>query len=523
MQIASFVSQPTKLQSADTALFEKARWALRQRLRKQMNQLIASFFEEVDDFIFAAGKQGQLSENCDYLGVMREVRAKQILFEEEFLDSISKNLKHVRNECGSTVSPSTNNLESHVIFESMEVELAIEAMNRKASKFYHPFLTQIESLNAAVKDEKRQILMTGKSLIHSVLSGFAEAQIVISIDLDVRLLFMKLFEQHFLMNMEKLFLDIISIFNNVENRQFVERLYSSSSSFHVPVANSCTSDVDSKNLTGVKNDTAKFDSKTVEASVAEVFRSVRSSQEVPAFVDEMLESHWRMVMLLIGLNKGVSSLEWQEAAHVLQLVFLGCSGKVEMDRYDESLLIDKLQQGLRLLRIAPALLEDFITALGNFFLDTYRAGSDNESGAECDIPIEPEATVSPSGASILDAEDLDEIAQLINGEPIGRDSTDSEQAALLTDCLSTVDQISACCYCKVTISDTTQECLITRSGSGPFSYIITNSGSEENTRKLVITRSRLGLAVSMRNGELCLVENPCAKSSYNVTVLESKA
>jgi hypothetical protein len=71
MTIVPIVNQATKQQSADTALIEKASWALRQRLRKQMDQLSSSFFDDVDDFIFEAGKKGQFTEGSDYLCAMR--------------------------------------------------------------------------------------------------------------------------------------------------------------------------------------------------------------------------------------------------------------------------------------------------------------------------------------------------------------------------------------------------------------------------------------------------------------------
>jgi hypothetical protein len=45
-----------------------------------------------------------------------------------------------------------------------------------------------------------------------MLLGFVEAQDTIKINLEIRLVFMKLFEQHFLMKMEKFSLDSISIF-----------------------------------------------------------------------------------------------------------------------------------------------------------------------------------------------------------------------------------------------------------------------------------------------------------------------
>ena len=76
MSIVSKVNQATKLQSANTQQIEKAGWALRQRLRKPMNQLSSSFFDEVDDFVFEAGNKGQFTSGGDYLSVMREIRAK---------------------------------------------------------------------------------------------------------------------------------------------------------------------------------------------------------------------------------------------------------------------------------------------------------------------------------------------------------------------------------------------------------------------------------------------------------------
>lgn len=85
MLIASILNQASELQSVDVVLVEKASWGLRQRLRKQMNQLTGCFFDEVDDFIFVSVQQGQFSSNDDYFGSMRELRAKQILLGKYFL------------------------------------------------------------------------------------------------------------------------------------------------------------------------------------------------------------------------------------------------------------------------------------------------------------------------------------------------------------------------------------------------------------------------------------------------------
>lgn len=525
MSIVSIVNEDSKLQSADTAQIEKAGWALRQRLRKQMNQLTGSFFDEVDDFIFEAGKKGQFTAGSDHLGAMREIRAKQVLFEETFLDTASNNMERDGSQFDYAAAQSRQNSESPVIFEGMEIELAVGTMARKANKFYSPYIKQIESLISAIEAKKEKHLIRGNTLVSSVLLGFVEAQDAVKINLEIRLVFMKLFEQHFLMKMEKLFLDCISILNNIDSKQFVDRLHSSSSSFHVPVAKSCSADKVAEQNCATDFQPLKPDSRAVESSVSEALQVVRSSTGVPEFVQQMAEEHWRMVLLLIGLNKGVSSIEWQEAEHVLQLLVLCSAGQMQANEFDESLLVEKISQGLRLLRIPTAAEERFINALKNHLsgkvtslLPTLR-----ESAVESGIRIAPEASVSPSGESILNADDLNEIAQLINGEPVNDDYAESEERAQLLDCLSSVDSMSACSSVQMLIKGRLHDCIVTRSGAADDVFIITNSGSNASSRKIAITRSRLGLAISLRRSEIILLEGAIKPAACNVTVFERKS
>ncbi|MEX0963652.1 MAG: DUF1631 family protein [Pseudohongiellaceae bacterium] len=525
MSIVSILDQATKLKSVDIALVEKAAWALRQRLRKQMNQLTGSFFDEVDDFVFEAGKQGQLADGSDYLGAMREIRAKQVLFEESFLDTASKNLQQGSAIFDSSSAQLMHNTQSPVIFESMEIELAIATMARKANKYYLPYIKQIDSLGSVIKTRSNKQLISGHSLVSSVLLGFVEAQSVINIGLEIRLVFMKLFEQHFLMKIEKLFLDSISILNNIENPQFVERLYSSSSSFHMPVASSCTPPKVTQHSSMLDLQEPKPGSKAVESSVSEALQVVRLSVGVPKFVVQMAEEHWRMVLLLIGLNKGVSSLEWQEAEHVLQLLVLCSAGQLETDQFDQSLLVEKLSQGLRLLRLSIADEERFISALKIHLSESGETASSRSKGANTGShsPIEPEATVSPSGENILDADDLNEIAKLINGEAINDDYADSEENAQLLDCLSSVDRMSSCCSAQMFIKSKPHDCVVTRSGPQGNVFVITSVGSDAATRKIAITRSRLGLAISIRRGEIALAADAVKAAVCNITVFEKKS
>ena len=87
------VNQATKHPFADTEQIEKAGWALKQRLRKRMNHLSGSFFDKVKNFVFEAGQKGQFTAASDYLSTMREIRAKQVVFEETFLEAAANNMK----------------------------------------------------------------------------------------------------------------------------------------------------------------------------------------------------------------------------------------------------------------------------------------------------------------------------------------------------------------------------------------------------------------------------------------------
>ena len=205
-----------------------------------MNQLSSSFFDEVDDFVFAAGNKGQFTSGGDYLSAMREIRAKQVLFAETFLDTAGNNMERGNSQFDYSTAQSRQDSDSPVIFESMEIEFAASTMARKATQYYSPYIKQIESLFCAIEAKKEKHLIRGNTLVSSVLLGVVEAQDAIKINLEIRLVFMKLFEQHFLMKMGKLFLDSISILNNIDNKQFVDCLYSSSSFFYMPVSSSCT-------------------------------------------------------------------------------------------------------------------------------------------------------------------------------------------------------------------------------------------------------------------------------------------
>lgn len=216
----------------DTVLIEKVRWSIRQRLRKQMKSLSADLFEAVDDFLFDSGQQGQIGESGNYLTAMRELRSKQLMFEEALLDQCMQTLKtsyRVGSDSVSLIAQINQNHRDDI--EQAEVDLALQSMHRKTNKQYTQIFRQIDAIQQSTGFVDSAKIIDGRVLLESTLLAFKQAHLQVSLPLDIRIVFLKLFEQHFLMKMEKLFLDIVSILKNLHKKEFVEKLYSSSSSF----------------------------------------------------------------------------------------------------------------------------------------------------------------------------------------------------------------------------------------------------------------------------------------------------
>jgi hypothetical protein len=76
---------------------------------------------------------------------MREIRAKQVLFAKTFLDTAGNNMERRNSQFDYSTAQSRQDSDSPVIFECMEIELAVSTMERKATQYYSPYIKQIES------------------------------------------------------------------------------------------------------------------------------------------------------------------------------------------------------------------------------------------------------------------------------------------------------------------------------------------------------------------------------------------
>jgi len=216
MTPTSIMENLSSLPQSEPLSVAALRLSLRRSLQPQLQQLCTDFFDEVDDFLFASGPQGQFAGDCVYLKAMRELRAKQRLFEETLQRVWFRSLQSGDSRT-SSAGDGRRLTRSDAVFEKVEIDLALQAMQRKATKFYLPFIRQIDEMNEKTRSSPDQQVIAGHTLIESTLDAFSQAQTVFALDLDIRLIFIKLFEQKILMKMENLFLDIISTLKNVND------------------------------------------------------------------------------------------------------------------------------------------------------------------------------------------------------------------------------------------------------------------------------------------------------------------
>ena len=179
----------------DSVLIEKVRWSIRQRLRKQMKSLSADLFEAVDDFLFSSGQQGQIGESGNYLTAMRELRTKQKAFEESLLDLCMSTLKTSYRQGNNSVSLIAElGGENRDSSEEIEVDLALQSMHRKAMKLYTPVMRQIDSIQQSSGFIDKDSIFDARILLESTLAAFRQVHTQLLLPLDIRIVFLKLFE-----------------------------------------------------------------------------------------------------------------------------------------------------------------------------------------------------------------------------------------------------------------------------------------------------------------------------------------
>ena len=515
----AFTSEFKKVSSAgnsDHIALEKVRWAIRQRIRKQLTQLSAELFDTADDFLFSGAQNGQLGENCNSLSAMRELRAKQKIFEELLFDATLGEIKAAYREQSALADELDEALESSspTGFENIEIDIALQRMEAKALKIYQPFINQLKSLQPSTQESPACDIFNAEGLLKALLGAFGKANVVFSVPLEVRIVFSKLFEQHVLLKLEKVFLDTINIVANHRDEQFVDKLDTTSSRFRTSIGSKNKASAEQLKRSTLIAGRGAQKAQLVEAAADEFIAELFSAFELPEFVEQLVRTKWRGVLFVIGVNRGCASSEWEEAKHTAEQLSLWICEKTQLSQEEFGVLTVRLQQGLGLIQATADEQDKFLLALQEAF-NSRSAADQLQIDALAEQPGDSalgktrllddaahdaahnEASISPAGESILDERDLDELAKLLGGA-----SSESEAVMPqpdLNNLINEVDSLAERSDIKFLIDGRMRDCTLTRNKMNPELYTV-----RTNDTSFPVNRSKIGLAVALRDGALQL-------------------
>jgi len=489
---------------------DKIRWSLRQRLCEHMRRLNADLFDELDDFLFSSVQPEELAEGSTQLRVIREFRNKKQVFEEKFLASINAALQ-------STLVPArgvgplagVEVAAGGSAYEKMEVDLALERMQRKAFKFYAGRIKQLAACGEPEAPTAADCLIPENRdiLIGNTLRALAQAHNVFRVSLESRLIFLKLFERHFLLEMDRLYQDVISIVSNQDNQQFVARLYASSTSIYRKRTKSQIRSSAQQAGQQIADEDPPA-SEQVAEKVQQLVDAWCRQEGVPGFVANMLRGEWSNVLLLAGLNKGVETSEWSEARKTAEslLQWLSATDQAGSQSIDLEELRERLRDGFALTHKDPQAQSEFFKALSDhagFRAELAREVTSvaEESGTR--PPVRQSAVsfvaVSEAGRKILDNNDLDDFIALLSDEQEQAIAEVEEEAISMDYYLNMVDTMADDAAAQITQNGHSQPCRIQKSSAIDNSYQVIDEQGQ-----VLLTRGRVGLAVSLRSGEVRL-------------------
>jgi hypothetical protein len=497
-----------------------------QRLRDRMESLSADLFDALDDFLFCGAQPEELGQGSSQLNLIREYRNKKRLFEQQFLGFVGSALQ-VDSESGNAdktvCAPSNFDDNSSSAYEKMEIDLALERMQRKALKHC---AAHIESPGRTDLDGEQNgaALISSENLgvlVNTTLHALALSHWVFRVSLENRLVFLKLFEKHFLLQMGQLFHQVPNFSEYNGNPGQAERPGLSA----VSILERDQQNGPGQTETGSagQSNGGRHGSAGKLAAQIDVLVDGWCGQSNPGeAVVSMIRDDWRVVMYLVGLNKGLDSNEWREAVQTIEsLLRRIAEDSVSVGNQSESdALREKLQQGFDLIQKPAAEQRDFFSALegllgrkvketGDESTSLISRESDHIAGESKPSKF---AAVSEAGRRILDYDDLDDFVALLSDDQEQAIAELDEEAISMDYYLSMVDSMIDGSPAELKSPDIAGSCRIEKSTSIDDSYRVLDQNG-----RVLLTRGRIGLAVSLRAGEIRLEGQQDFKSSQDGT------
>jgi len=512
MASVTTIHQKTRIEPGSNKSGAMLRDSVRMRTRQHLSKLSTDFFDAADDYLFASGGNASFADNSIYFNAMRELRTKQNLFDEAFIEIAAAMLFSLPNDSEAAGADSSRHLvDRHAeVFEMLEIDLALQAMRRKAEKLYASFNQPLDALSTRFQFLSGNNTPFRFALTHATLWSFGEAQRVFALPLDIRLIVIKLFEQHFLLKLESVFVDAIATMKQVIATLDLNQNRGASAALNS--TQNAGGAAPSASLTDASHSTdSNPGSHAIDMAVDDAVTRLCAVPGTPVVIVDMIQTKWRAVLFLIGLNRGCAGYDWQEAMVAAQILVACAAGQRMISPAGLAELLEKLRKGLGLVQMPESEQEQLLQEVGKTLQERIADGLESAS----ELNLTTEASISPAGMQILNQDDLDEIADLLGAGSESMDQADSNIEKELLDCLPDIDSLQKEIAIEYKIDGSFQTCSLQKNVSKPGMFNITDRHA-----KNTITRSRLGLAISLHAGELKLPGTGKALQDSQKTLIE---
>jgi len=529
---------------------EKIRCALSVQICGQLQQLNTELFDKIDDSLFSSSSSAQVGDRYGYLKAIREFRNKKVLFEETLLGSLrielesilylADNPKLADNPESSIVKSSELDSENEpskfiealetkeTVFERMEIDLALNGMQRRALRLYAPLTGQLNGIfdgelcfGSPNLDENEDYLVC------AVARALDSSRGVLSVPVDLKLIFIKHFELSLVMKMEMVYLGLINVLKNQSDTEFMEQFCSSVELVqkgHNALSNSDEDQLQSNESIRDSKNSLEIVRQSAQAAI----KDLCGKTKIPLFMEKMVKNDWQNVMVLTGLNQGVESDQWKEAIQVVKSLFeflLGSNDKTPNNEFSNELK-NQIKQGFALIQLSESEQSEFFNSIeddtvipqeARTVLDTSLTASHITQGEKSEVKV----AISKAGRKILDDDDLDDIVALLSDDPGQKKQKEKDETDDSLSCyLDMIDGLRDGEEIEFVNGGKVQKCKIEKSVTGDNSFKVTDRAG-----KVLLARSRVGLALSAKAGELRISGNSTIKPQPAVdqrTILQAK-
>lgn len=486
---------------------ERLRQSLRVTVREHISRLSDDLFDEADDYLFAQARPGDSGAESSQLQAIRELRNRKELFEERFLGALDAALQATlvpRQPRATPVPPPSDQDMTPSVYERVEIDVALERMQRRAMKVLSRELEARGTLRGQC-GSRPVAPVVREVLVDNVVRALGNSHGMLRLSLSRRLVLFKLFEQHLLLKMADLCEAITGLLSDSSGDSLVDSLFTPRN----PLAQVSADGTEEAPAAPLAKPEPVDPNDELARQIAELVRSARENSAVPGFVGEMLDAHWREVLRLIGVRKGIGSRDWREASSVApHLVGLFTEGGAQAAA--EGLpggLHRQIREGFALIQLPADLQTGFFQRLE----ESLAYGSTGHSAARHDSrTVSTEAghgaahaasrgSIGEVGRRILDTGDLEEIVALLSDvEHLGLEAPTGDYASMAYY-LDLVDDMDDGAAAQISNLAGGQICGIHKSSNVENSYQVV-----DGTGQVLLTRSRVGLAISLRSGEIVL-------------------